>query len=158
MTVAHRVRVFWDETDAGVRPAVSSEELAAFEASHDCVLPASVAGFYLTANGMMMDGELFVAWPLAEVGPVPITVAPFHRIPNYGTIVDTLPDAKDYFAFGDCMMWSQVFAVRILPAEAGTPVLWISGDTFIQVANSFDEFWETYLRDPWSVLWALSAK
>jgi len=149
-----RVREFWDSIDAAGRPGVSADELRAFEATHDVVLPPSVAAFYATINGTIMDNEVFQAWPLAEVGPVPLTVASFRGIPDYGAIVEALPDANDYFAFGDCMIFSQVMAVRLRPPQVGTPVVWIQGHVFVRIANSFDEFWERYLADPVSVLWA----
>lgn len=101
-----------------------------------------------------MDKELFEAWPLADLGTLATTVATFRGIPDYGAIEQALPDAADYIAFGDCMMWSQVLAVRVRPYVAGTPVVWISGHHFARVASNFENFWERYLADPWSVLWA----
>jgi hypothetical protein len=149
-----RVRAFWDSIKATGRPGVSADELAAFQATHNVVLPPSVAAFYRTVNGTIMDNEVFQAWPLAELGPVPSTVATYRGTPDYGAIVQTLPDANDYFAFGDCMILSQVMAVRLRPLHVGTPVVWIQGHYFVRVAGNFDEFWERYLVDPVSVLWA----
>ena len=84
---------------------------------------------------------------------VPEVVVPFAGIPDYSRISDVLPNASEYFAFADCMIWSHVFAVRVAPAAA-TEVVWLCGTTYAVVAPTFDAFWELYLSDPDAALFA----
>jgi hypothetical protein len=152
--VANRVRARWEDIRAGIRPGVAAAEISSFEATHRIRLDISVVEFYQMVDGMACgDSEAFQAWALTSIGPVPSVVARFRGIPDYGGICETLPDAGDYFAFGDCMCWSHVLAVRLRPSHAGTPVVWICGDRHTIVASSFNRFWERYLDDPRSVLW-----
>ena len=121
-------------------------------------LSHSVASFYRAVNGTVeSDSEVFTAWPFSEVGTVRDVVAPYRGIPDYGRICELLADSGDYFAFADCMIWSQVLAVRLRPKLASTEVIWISGATYAIVAPTFEEFWERYLRNPVPVLWATLA-
>jgi hypothetical protein len=156
--IEHRVRTFWEKCGADPRTGVAAEEIAAFEVRHGLSLPQSVAAFYRAVNGTVeLDSEVFAAWPLSEVGTVRDVVAPYRGVPDYGLICELLADAGDYFAFGDCMIWSQVLAVRLRPEPASTEVIWISGAAYAIVAPTFEEFWEEYLRDPVPVLWARHA-
>jgi len=151
-SVADRVRAFWLRLGAGVRRGTTTFEVAAFERLHGLTLPKSVAAFYQVVDGMEDDDEVFTAWPLLGLGTVPVLVAPRGGIPDYRRICDSLPSANDYFAFGECMLWSQVLAVRLRPATVGTPVVCISGSTHREVAPSFEAFWEAYLQDANAVL------
>lgn len=111
---------------------------------------------YSSLDGL--DGEVpdfgynaLQLWPLAELTRVDERVAEYRGIPDYGPIVETLPDAAQYVAFGDAMCWSHVLAAR-LSADGG-PVLWISGSDYERVAEAFEDFWAIYLENPASVLW-----
>jgi hypothetical protein len=105
-------------------------------------------------NGTEETAEwLFEAWALEKVGSVPEVVAPFAGIPDYSRISEVLPNASEYFAFADCMIWSHVFAVRVAPAAA-TEVVWLCGTTYAVVAPTFGAFWELYLSNPDAVLFA----
>jgi hypothetical protein len=84
---------------------------------------------------------------------VPEIAATFAGIPDYSLIADVLPDAAEYFAFADCMIWSHVLAVRLAQAEA-TQVVWLCGTTYAVVAPTFDAFWELYLSDSDAALFA----
>jgi hypothetical protein len=154
-TIENRLVAFWRHRGVRLRAGVPSADLAAFEARHQLSLPFAVASFYREANGTTEgDEELFEVWPLEDVGTVRQVVAPHRGTPDYGRICDTLPDADSYFAFADCMIWSQVFAVRMRPKESTTQVVWISGAAWAVVAPTFEAFWEQYLVDPAPVLHA----
>jgi hypothetical protein len=153
-----RVREHWRNSGTAPRAGTTAQDIAAFESTHRLALPPSVANFYATVNGMQPDAtdeELFVAFPLQEVKPVPESVGGYRGTPDYGPIVHLLPNANDYFVFGECMLWSQVLAVRLRSASE-TETLWISGSTFVVVAPTFEDFWEIYLRAPVEVLYATS--
>lgn len=157
-SVPQQVRAHLVGEGAIPTPGATDEQIAAFEARHSLTLPPTVANFYRSFNGATMAPWITEFWPIDEVGPVPIVVTPFQGIPNYARIAHVLPDAADYFAFGDCMIWSHVLAVRLRPVGAETNVVWMCGSVYAHVAKDFDEFWTLYMNDPDVVLWARDAE
>ncbi|MDQ6768983.1 MAG: SMI1/KNR4 family protein [Gemmatimonadota bacterium] len=154
--ISARVRAYYEAIGAAPRPGVAPGELAAFEAAHGLTLPRPVSEFYFALDGLggvvpELGFHALQLWSLAELSRVSEQVAEFRGIPDYGPIVQTLRDADQYFAFGDGAIWSHVLAFRLTP-HAG-PVLWICGDSYAEVAPSFNEFWDRYLDDPDSMLW-----
>ncbi|HEY7153734.1 MAG TPA: SMI1/KNR4 family protein [Gemmataceae bacterium] len=157
-SIEQRVKAFWQVNGAMPRPGVTSADLRSFEQRICRALPADVAKFYLCVNGTVETTEwLFEAWPLEKVGSVPDVVTLFKGIPDYSDIADTLPDASEYFAFADCMIWSQVFAVRLGPSSGSTQVVWLSGSSYAVIAPTFDAFWNLYLSDPDAALFATNS-
>jgi hypothetical protein len=155
--VADRVRGFWFEQGARPRLGASDADIRAAEIRLGVRLPEDVQRFFGTVNGTEGTSEdLFQAWSLNEIGTVPNVVAEFGGIPDYRRIASVLPNAAEYFAFADAMIWSQVLAVRITD-RAATEVVWISGCAFALVASTFEAFWERYLTDPEAVVWARGA-
>jgi hypothetical protein len=160
-SLAARVEEYYEALRAEPRPGVRPEELAAFEEAHGLTLPPAIREFYLWLDGL--DGEVpqfgfhaLQLWPLAELSRVSDRVAQFRGIPDYGSIVESLPQADQYVAFGDGAIWSHVLAFR-LAAHAG-PVLWICGASYAEMASTFDEFWERYLDDPDAMLWPMEGQ
>jgi hypothetical protein len=154
-SIEQRVHAFWQANGALPRPGVTSADLRGYEQRIGRALPADVARFYLCVNGTKETAPwLFEAWPLERVGPVPEVVTPFSGIPDYSQIANILPDAAGYFAFADCMVWSQVFAVRVGAPGVTTQVVWISGASYAVIAPTFDAFWELYLSEADAALFA----
>jgi hypothetical protein len=156
INLARRVEAYYEALGAAPRPGVAPEELAAFESSHELHLPRPVSEFYLALDGLGAEVPEFgfhalQLWPLAELTRVSDRVAEFRGVPDYGPIVNTLPDADQYIAFGDGAVWSHVLAFRI--SSEGGPVVWICGAAYAEVAASFVEFWERYLIDPDAIFW-----
>ena len=155
--VADRLRGFWFEQGARPRLGATEADLRAADIRLGVRLPEDVRRFFETVNGTEgTSGDLFQAWSLNEIGAVPNVVAEFGGIPDYPRIASVLPNAAEYFAFADAMIWSQVLAVRITN-RAATEVVWISGCSFATVAPTFETFWERYLTDPDAVVWARGA-
>ena len=152
-SLPERLTDFWRRTRADPRPGVSDEDLAAFKARHHVSLPAELRDIYRAADGTATtDREVFLFWPLAEVGRVTQVVTVFRGIPDFGPLVHTLPNASEYFAFADSMIWSHVYATRF-DADRTGPVLHLCGDIVTEVAPSVTAFFERYLDDPSSVVW-----
>ncbi|HEY9228089.1 MAG TPA: SMI1/KNR4 family protein [Gemmatimonadaceae bacterium] len=154
--IGAEVAAYYEALGADPRPGVAPEELIAFESANRLTLPASVREFYLSLDGL--DGEVpefgFYAlqlWPLAKLTRVSVGVTAFRGVPDYGPIIDTLPDADEYVAFGDGAIWSHVLAFRLC-RRAG-PVLWICGGSYAEIASDFDDFWRRYLQNPDALLW-----
>jgi hypothetical protein len=156
-TLAVQVRDSWRECRAKPRPGATAEEIQAVEYRLGISLPPDIVYMFRTVNGTEETcGDLFSAWPVERLGPVPEVLTPFAGIPDYSKIGAVLPNATEYFVFADAMIWSQVLAVRIAQGKA-TEVVWISGDSFAVIAPTFQAFWERYLADIDSVVWALGA-
>lgn len=156
-TLAERVRDFWSAEGARPRTGVSQDDIRSAEAKLGIRLPRDVAEFFQIVNGTEdTSGDLFEAWSLDRVGAVPHVLSEFRGTPDYGRIGEVLPFAGEYFVFADAMVWSQVLAVRLASGVA-TEVVWISGGSFASVAPTFTTFWERYLIEPDSVVWAFGA-
>jgi SMI1/KNR4 family protein SUKH-1 len=152
-----RLRVFWDSLGAQPRPGITSADVRACEERIGRALPEDVASFYRSVNGTVETAHwLFEVWPLERVGSVEDVVTSFSGIPDYSQIGRILPSASEYFAFADCMIWSHVFAVRLVPEEA-TEVVWLCGPRYTVIAPTFAAFWELYLSDPDAALFAKGA-
>jgi hypothetical protein len=153
--VEKRLLAFWRESGAVPRPGVSAADLRACEDRIGRSLPDDVAKFYRCVNGTEETTDwLFEAWSLEKLGSVPEVVTCFAGIPDYSRIATRLPEAADYFAFADYMIWSRVFAVRLAPGSTPTQVVGLCGDSYVYIAPTFDEFWERYLIDPDAALFA----
>lgn len=156
-TIATRVRDFWRNEGARPRIGLSPEDIQTAEARLGVRFSQDVARFFSAVNGTEGTcGDLFEAWSLDRVAAVPDVLPQFGGIPDYRRIGATLPHASEYFVFADAMIWSQVLAVRVAP-DMVSEVVWISGHSFASVAPTFETFWERYLIDPDSVVWARGA-
>jgi hypothetical protein len=121
-------------------------------------LPDAVRSFYAEINGYENAGpDLFEFWPLNMLGTIASVVTPFQGIPNYAQIAQILPEANNYVAFAEVMIWSHVLAVRVGPRATESEVVWLCGPSWARVARSFDEFWELYIDHPNRVLFAHGA-
>jgi hypothetical protein len=68
----------WSALGVATAPGVPAAEIAAFEATHNVILPKDVAAFYAAFNGTVgTDDALLSFWPLAEIAPVPHTLSGF---------------------------------------------------------------------------------
>jgi len=153
--VEQRLLARWRESGAVPRPGASAADLHACQERIGRSLPDDVARFYRCVNGTEETTDwLFHAWSLEKLGSVPEVVTPFDGIPDYSRIANRLPDAANYFAFADYMIWSRVFAVRLAPGLTPTQVVGLCGDSYVYIAPTFDEFWERYLSDPDAALFA----
>ena len=147
--LAEEVARFWRDSGAEPRPGVGAGELADFRLHNGMPIPGELAEFYRVTNGIESDANLFAVWGLGAVRRVPEALGDFRGAPDYGPIVQTLPDAESYFAFADYMIWSHVFAVRAGQGGAPLgPVVWICGAEHGVAAETFAAFWERYLSDP----------
>jgi hypothetical protein len=157
LAIADRVRLAWTKAGDDVPAGASESDIADVETRRGHRLPEQVRSFYRAINGNELAGpDLFEFWPVEKLASLE-EVATFQGIPDFGGIVRTLPNAADYLAFGDVMIWSHVLAVRVAPAHANPSVVWLCGPHWAQVADTFDDFWHQYLADPNAVLWATSA-
>ena len=139
----------WAEQEIERGPAVSPEELDAWEARHGCTLPADAREYFLALNGFdggeargQMDAELITFWNLSEVRPLS------EEAPLLG-----VPDAGSYFAFADHLMWSHAYAL-FLPSDERmrSLVVLVEDDQPTALTLSLSAFLEGYLRSDKEIL------
>jgi hypothetical protein len=143
-TVGHRLVAFWRSLGLDVRPGVSLDELAKFEARYDVVLPEDFRQYYSVVDGIegesMVSGHAFRFWPLKEVKPLSAEMSeePLHHA-----------EFKDYFLFADYSLWVCAYAIRLTNRlDRQNFVVMIGGDVPVNLAGSFEEFVQLYFDDP----------
>jgi hypothetical protein len=138
--IAQQVRTYLQSAGAAPRPGVTPRELRDWKQRMGRELPRDFANFYHCLNGTEEPAEwLFDLLPLDRVGPVPTVLTSFAGIPDFTDIGSTLPDANEYCAFADVMIWSHVLAVRLASGKA-TDVVWLCGSSYAKIAPTFSEF------------------
>ncbi len=113
-----------------VPEGASEEDLLAFEARHEVVLPGDMRACYQVLDGTghrCADDFLFRLWPLHEI----------HLDPQGGGWV-----------FADHCISTVDYAIRL--PEGDVWALYYKPP--FRVAGSFDDFIEAYLADPWERL------
>lgn len=148
--VADKLSQYWASQKLPVRRGASPETVKQFEANHKVVLPAELRDYFLKHDGMDpyspndKDAEGFAFWQLARVRPAAEELAegaPPMKAP---------PELDQYFAFADYLDWSWAYAIRLTadPRDSNRVVMIGTADGVpLEVASSFGEFVDLYLRD-----------
>jgi len=168
--LAERIRDHWASVCAGVRPGASQRAIEEFEAKYGVKVANELAALYRLVDGMEdsdSDDRFLHIRPLAELEPVTLPNLAtsygllhgrgqeesddgFLAIPPLGEDKPApLREAGRYFVFGDFLLKSHEYAVKLSsdPAAAD-PVVWIIGSNWETVAATFGEFCEKYLSNP----------
>lgn len=147
MDLWQKLIVFWQRCGLVVQPGVEAVDVQAFEAKYGVILPPDLRSYFEAANGsgveLTSDSAFCRFWPLEEVKLVE------DQFPNLH------PDRSaysGYFHFADHSVWMNAYAVRL--SQPSGPVISVAGaaDTGRTIADSFTEFIEMYLSDPWSII------
>ena len=123
----------------GPGPGASEIEIAAFEGRHNVRMSAELREFFLRVNGTteFCDFLLTRFRPLEEVSPI---------------ISITLADQSvRYFVFADQMTSAPDFAIALGSSTASVIRYWTGFSRIEPVCNSFGEFAEIFMRNPWDV-------
>ncbi len=150
-----KLRLHWQQNKVGLRSGIPPKSIEKFEVKYNIVLPSDLRHYHLQIDGMEegeSDNELFAFLPLSQIRSVPEELTSFAGLPNYSEIAEKLPDAQECFVFVDYMIMSHVYAIRLSPnPNVPTPVFWISGPFWEEIAPSFSVFIEKYLTDTNSI-------
>jgi hypothetical protein len=148
-TLAERLRDRWLSRGIQVRRGVLPEEIRAFESRNGVALPPDMRDFFLTVDGMEpghSDEDLLEFLHLGDIMGVSEELAGYRGVPDYGNIVNTLPNADQYFVIADYMCTFYVFAIRLSWDRSDeAPVVLIFGESHTRIAGSFTEIGEKYL-------------
>lgn len=121
-----------------------------FEAEKGLLLPEELKAHFLPGNGA--DDEcrdnLFCFYSFSHFYNVDVKLGRWRGIPDYGNIINTLPNSRDCFVFADYMFHLHAYAIRLYkePAERNE-VYVICGDEYKEIAGSFTEFMALYAAD-----------
>lgn len=150
-SLAEKLSGYWDNDHIHIRSGLPPETIQRFETKYNVVFASDLREYFLGIDGMEdgdSDNELLAFLPLADVKPVPDELASFAGIPDYSSICDGLPRAPRCVVFADYMIRSHVYAIRLFAdSAASTPVIWICGPYWSEIAPSFSAFIEDYLTD-----------
>lgn len=138
----------WRSIGLSIAPGNSAEEIAHFEKRHKIRLAEDLRGYLLAVNGMLAigpndcDPNGFSFWPLERIKTVREESAT-HRSP-----LPQITQPDQYFVFADYLQWSWAYAIR-LDSNQDLPndVIFVGTQKQKQIAASFSEFVELYLRD-----------
>ena len=139
MLRAERLSKFWSRQGIKLRPGISENEIAQFEAKYDVRLPGDLREYFATVNGFVgseqtSDENCISFWGLDEVEPL----KKYWSSPVEG--------GDSYFAFADWSLAAHVYAIHLSAnVENENSVIVVYDYRPITVANSFGEFIEAYL-------------
>jgi hypothetical protein len=145
-SLPHRIRSYWLSIGVKVQPGASTEELEAFERRYGVRLPDDVRAFLQVVNGFEegeWDTEMVEWYSISRWAPMD---APAHQ----PSAASRLPDAA-CFVFADYCLDAFLYAIRLSPGpdQQNHVMGWAGLDPpSWQMANSFSELLEAYLRDP----------
>jgi hypothetical protein len=141
MTLIDSLRQEWEAQGIANPQLPTSIDLAAFEARHGVHVPAVIAEYFLRVNGTkegrlrMEDTDLISFWHLDQIETL-ATVSPG----------DPTPGAGNLFVFADWSIEAHTWAVRLSADVTDATLVVITYGPAQEVASSFEEFLEGYLR------------
>jgi SMI1 / KNR4 family (SUKH-1) len=100
----------WRNEDIPIRPGVTQDAVAKFEARWKVVLPSDLREYFLTVDGTgdHYEEAFFRFWPLEEVQPVQDYSSELYRL---------LPQSAGYFVFCDHSIDLFVYAIQMSNAN-----------------------------------------
>jgi hypothetical protein len=131
------VKDAWRKSGVSPRSGATEASIQAFEQSYGIRLPADIAEYFRSTDGMDeddVDEHTIRFWRLSEMRPV----------------LEELPGANadlfgGYFVFADYSLWAHGYAVHL---NDSTDVIVVGGERPITVAASFGDFLELYVKQP----------
>lgn len=142
---AARLLRHWVATEVRFCPGLSDAELDAWEAKHGVRLPPELRALYRATNGMeygRTDAHLLHFWPLEEMD----------TLDGFAWRPPGLTGWDQWYVFADTFIDAYFLAVALGPTADWGRVVWVAGDSHVDLAASFPEFLELYLHDPDSVI------
>ena len=144
MSFARALHKFWSRQGIKLRPGVSKNEIAQFEAKYTVCLPRDLQEYFETVNGFQehtTDENCISFWALDEVVPA-------NKYWSSG-----VKGGDSLFAFADWSLAAHIYAIQLSATmQDSNRVVVIYDSRPITVANSFGEFVEGYLANNDSVL------
>ncbi len=147
VSIAEALKKFWRRQGIKLCPGATEDELVAFENKHHVRLPEDLRKYFAATNGfdgserLMTDDEGITFLGLDEMKP----------LSEYWSA--DVAGGRGYFVFADYSLSAHVYAVRLVDGSgSGNPVVAVYDRKLIEVASSFLEFAESYLKNIDAVL------
>jgi hypothetical protein len=141
--IGESLKQYWLQQAIKLKLGASEIELRAFENTNNVHLPEDLKDYFSTVNGFDnsdVDEEFITFLPLDEIEPLS---------KNWSK----KPDAKSYFIFADYCISCHVYTIQLTNnIKLNNPIFIAYNDTPIQIADSFSEFIQCYLKNDYKVL------
>lgn len=140
-----RLLKLWAETEVKFCPGLSDARLDAWEAEQQVRLPPELRSLYRATNGIKdgtTDAHLLHFWPLEEA----------ESLETFQWHPPGLSGWEQWYVFADTFIDAYHLAVALGTNDDWGRVAWVCGDTHVDLARTFPEFLELYLRDPDAVI------
>jgi hypothetical protein len=144
-TIGESLKNYWLRQGIKINPGVSEMELSTFEHKYNVRLPEDLKDYFYMVNGFHnsdVDGEFITFLPLYEIEPLSV---------NWSQV----PEAKSYFILADYCISCHVYAIKLTKdTNFDNPVFIDFNDkkSPTQIADSFSEFAQSYLKNDYKVL------
>lgn len=142
--IGDRLKDYWDSQGLVSVPGLEESDISAFESRYDVYLPVDMREYFSTLNGIenigSYDNDMFSIWPLDLIRPL------LQEFPG-----STTEEHHDFFLFADQLIWAPAFAIKMSREQSTSNEVinvWDRGIVGRRVGHSFEEFVDTYIRDP----------
>ena len=138
--MTEKLESFWRRQGIKLCSGAHEEELRAFENRYAVHLPEDFRGYLAAINGFdnsehwMSDDNLITFLGLSEIKPLNAYWSP------------EVANSADLFVFADYSISAHVYAIRLSNAAPDRNQVVVVYDKLIEVAGSFSEFIERYLK------------
>jgi len=144
-----KLMVFWKDIP---KPAPSAvKDLEVFALRNKKSLPNDLAEYFIKLNGTNSeyDANFFRFYSLGEFKTIEEEFVEWNGLPDYSKALGVIPEHNDYYLFADYSFHAFAYAIKLY--EKGfsgiNEVCVISGGNYKQIAGSFTEFLELYIKD-----------
>lgn len=148
--IIENVKNKWIEKGIALSPIDSIKEIDKFELENRLLLPEDIKAFFTHLRGGkdMYDDDLFLFYSFDNFKSIDDSLKNWRGIPDYGNIVNTLAQYKEYYVFANYSIMLFSYAIRLYEYKQNEhEIIVICGDEYLQIANSFSGFLELYLND-----------
>ena len=125
-------------------------EVQLFENFYGVLLPDDLKEFFLRVNGMAnweWDKDQVSFWPLPSEDEMLHNKDPVPHVSPLSKVWEPGPWPEDLFVIGDYSILCFVFCARLnQETSSATKVYFCNGEEPVVVANSFEEFLRSYVR------------
>jgi hypothetical protein len=147
VAIDEALKKFWRRQGIKLCSGATEDELIAFETKHHVRLPEDLRKYFAATNGfdgsehLMTDDEGITFLGLDEMKP----------LSEYWSA--DVAVGRGYFVFADYSLSAHVYAIRLVNGSgSGNPVVAVYDRKLVEVASSFLEFAESYLKNIDAVL------
>lgn len=144
------LKELWKEENLLTAQLTASIEISLFQAEKNLIVPIDLLEYFLLLNGTNdhYDKNFFKLYGFNQFKCINDELKNWRGIPDYSDIVNTLQNSDKYFPLADYMIHMSSYVIRLYENETTkNEILVVCGDAYKQIASSFSEFIDLYLKD-----------